>query len=31
MANLLDVNGTVYGTTSTGGAYAGGIVFALTP
>ena len=32
-ASLLDVNGTLYGTTTSGGAYAGGLgtVFALTP
>ena len=30
-AGLLNVNGTLYGTTSTGGAYGKGTVFALTP
>jgi uncharacterized repeat protein (TIGR03803 family) len=28
---LLNVNGTLYGTTSGGGAYGGGTVFALKP
>jgi uncharacterized repeat protein (TIGR03803 family) len=30
-ASLIDVNGTLYGTTSGGGAYGNGTVFALTP
>jgi uncharacterized repeat protein (TIGR03803 family) len=30
-AALLDVNGTLYGTTSSGGAYGRGTIFALTP
>jgi uncharacterized repeat protein (TIGR03803 family) len=30
-AALLDVNGTLYGTTASGGAYGDGTVFALTP
>jgi uncharacterized repeat protein (TIGR03803 family) len=31
MASLIDVNGTLYGTTAYGGAHHGGTVFALTP
>jgi uncharacterized repeat protein (TIGR03803 family) len=30
-AGLIDVNGTLYGTTHTGGSYGGGTVFALDP
>ena len=30
-AGLIDVNGTLYGTTSDGGAHRDGTVFALTP
>jgi uncharacterized repeat protein (TIGR03803 family) len=31
MAGLLDVGGTLYGTTSSGGGYDKGTVFSLTP
>lgn len=30
-AGLIDVNGTLYGTTTYGGTYNNGTVFALTP
>ncbi|MGB8910019.1 MAG: hypothetical protein WCC84_14835 [Candidatus Cybelea sp.] len=30
-ASLIDVKGTLYGTTSMGGAYGGGTVFTLKP
>ena len=30
-ASLIDVNGTLYGTTASGGAYKGGTIFSITP